>query len=185
LLYFKQGLIQARINAITICSDNAATVCNLQRQGVGLALLEPMRAIFRLLTILDIRLHVAHIPGRENILVDGLSRMEITGDYELKTWVFSQGIGLLGIIPTIDLFSHNLNHKLPRFVSMPGPLSRGALSTDAFSHAWTGEIPYIFPPVQLLGLVFQKIIAEQVTAVVVLPKWPSLPWWTMFLMTQI
>jgi hypothetical protein len=111
--------------------------------------------------------------------------MEITGDYEVKTWVFSQGIGLLGIIPTIDLFSHNLNHKLPRFVSMPGPLSQGALSTDAFSHAWTGEIPYIFPPVQLLGLVFQKIIAEQIMAVVVLPKWPSLPWWTMFLMTQI
>jgi hypothetical protein len=68
-----QGGAQAK--AMTVRSDNAATVCNLQRQGAGLTLLKLTRAIFRILTTLDIRVHFAHRPGKENVLVDALSRM--------------------------------------------------------------------------------------------------------------
>jgi hypothetical protein len=143
-------------------------------------LLKLTRAIFRILTTLDIRLHVAHIPGKKNVLVDSLSRMEITGDYALEMNVFLQAIQLLGVSPTVDLFAHKLNRKLERFVAMDGVLAEGAIRTDAFSFSWRGELVYAFPPVQLVGRVLQRIQEEGLTAVVVVPKWPSQWWWSVF-----
>jgi hypothetical protein len=123
---------------------------------------------------------VAHIPGKENVLVDSLSRMEVTGDYALKPEKFRQAVEVLGVQPTVDLFSHMLNRKLDPFVAMDGPLALGAVATDAFSFSWKGEIPYAFPLVQLVGRMLQRILEEQMTAVVVVPKWPSEPWWNLF-----
>jgi hypothetical protein len=180
LAYFRPELVLARVSAMTVRSDNAATVCNLQRQGAGVALLPLTRAIFRILQRLDIRFHVSHIPGKENETVDSLSRMEITGDYALRQEIFGRAIRTLRVLPTIDLFAHALNHKLPRFVAMSGVLSVGAVATDAFAFSWRNEIPYAFPPVQLVGRVLQRIQEEQMSAVVVVPKWPSQPWWGTF-----
>jgi hypothetical protein len=177
---FRPMLRQAGVNTMTVRSDNAATVCNLQRQGAGLALLKLTRAIFRILTTLDIRLHVAHIPGKENVLVDALSRMEVTGDYVLDQGVFQQAIQLLGVMPTVDLFAHKYNNKLPRFVAMDGPLAGGAVRTDAFPFTWRGELVYAFPPIQLVGRVLQRIQEKNLCAVVVVPKWPSHWWWRVF-----
>jgi hypothetical protein len=163
---------------MTIRSDNAVTVCNLQRQGAGTALLLITRAIFSILQELDIRIAVAHIPGKLNTLTDALSRIEVTGDYALRPDLCKQALQMLQIQPTIDLFAHCLNSQLPRFAAIPGPLSQGAVAKDAFSLDWATEVPYVFPPVQLMDRVLQKIQEERVTAVVVAPKWPSRPWWS-------
>jgi hypothetical protein len=180
LKYFRPELAAARVSAITVRSDNAPTVCNLQRQGAGLALLQLTRAIFRILQGMDIRLHVAHIPGRENEMVDSLSRMEVTGDYALKQEVFNRTLLMLQVLPTVDLFAHRFNNKLSRFVAMNGLLAVGAVATDAFAFSWRGELPYAFPPVQLVGQVLQRIQQEDMLAVLVVPKWPSQPWWGLF-----
>jgi hypothetical protein len=156
---------------MTVRSDNAATVCNLQRQGAGLALLKLTRAIFRILTTLDIRLHVAHIPGKENVLVDGRAHQ--------------QAMRLLEVSPTVDLFAHKFNNKMARFVAMDGPLAEGAIRTDAFSFTWRGELVYAFPPVQLVRRVLQRIQEENLCAVVVVPKWPSHWWWSVFRAQQV
>jgi hypothetical protein len=89
LIHFKDFLKRLGVKAMTVRSDNAATVCNLQRQGAGVALLQMTKEIFKLLQQLDIRLAVAHIPGKENDFVDALSRLEVTGDYALKPEVFA------------------------------------------------------------------------------------------------
>jgi hypothetical protein len=185
LRYFRPVLQAAGISAMTVKSDNAPTVCNLQRQGAGLNLLQLTRAIFRILEKLDIRLHVAHIPGKENELVDALSRMEVTGDYELRQEVFSRAIQLLGVIPTVDLFAHARNRKIARFVAMDGPLAEGAVARDAFALSWRNERPYAFPPVQLVGQVLQRIQEERIAAVIVVPKWTSQPWWNLFREMQL
>jgi hypothetical protein len=44
---------------------------------------------------------------------------------------------------------------------------------------WRGEVPYLFPPVQMIPRVLQKVAMEQITAVMVLPEWPSRPWWNL------
>jgi hypothetical protein len=138
------------------------------------------REIFKILTTLDIRLHVAHIPGKKNVLVDSLSRMEITGDYALDMGVFWQAIQLLGVNAMVDLFAYRVNRKLERFVALDGTLAEGAIRTDAFSFTWKGELVYAFPPIQLVGMVLQRIQEEDLTAVVVVPKWPSQWWWSVF-----
>jgi hypothetical protein len=160
-------------------SDNAGTVCNLQRQGAGLTLLQLTKQIFKLLQQLDIRLAVAHIPGKENDFVDALSRLEVTGDYSLRWDVFELAVRMLNVTPTIDMFAHNLNNRLPLFVAMDGPLPRGAVAVDAFAQDWTVGLPYLLPPVQLLLRVLAKVRDDGARAVIVVPMWPSQPWWTL------
>ena len=66
LIFFRNLLVDHDVHALTIQCDNLVTVYNLQRQGAGVALLDMTRKIFSILTKLDIRLHVQHIPGVEN-----------------------------------------------------------------------------------------------------------------------
>jgi hypothetical protein len=41
-------------------------------------------------------------------------------------------------------------------------------------------VPYAFPPIALIPRVLQRIWAEGITAVVVVPKWTGQAWWSMF-----
>jgi hypothetical protein len=125
-------------------------------------------------------LHVAHIAGKDNGLVDALSRMKVTGDHEPKQSVLERAPQMLGVKPTVDPAAHARNRKLARFVVMNGPLAAGAVMTDAFALSWRSERPYAFPPVQLVGDVLQKIQEERIAAVVVVPQWTSQPWWGLF-----
>jgi hypothetical protein len=79
--------------------------------------------------------------------------------------------------PTIDLFAHSKNNKCPRYAALRGRLAGQAEILDAFSINWASEVPYIFPPVQLIKDVLRKIQVEKVTALLVIPYWPSQPWW--------
>jgi hypothetical protein len=178
LLFFAPYLQYYQIHGLTIRSDNLVTVFNLQRQGAGPALLYLTREIFSILTTHDIRLHVTHIRGIENVLVDALSRLEITGDYQLKQEVYDNCVTLLGVTPTIDLFAHCQNSKCSRFVSLPGVRAAGATALDAFDVAdWSRELAYIFPPVQIIDRVLMRLLMDEATAVLVVPKWTSQPWW--------
>jgi hypothetical protein len=49
-----------------------------------------------------LQLKAAHIPGRINVVRDGLNRLEMSGDYHLK----------------IDLFASKLNRLLKTYVSV-------------------------------------------------------------------
>jgi hypothetical protein len=78
--------------------------------------------------------------------------------------VFERGLQATQVSPTVDLFAHNRNNKLPKFITMEGPLAHGASAADAFEQ------------VQLLLRVLAKVRNENVRAVLVAPKWPSQPW---------
>jgi hypothetical protein len=169
------------LHAITIRSDNAVTVHNLRRQGAGIALMHLTRAIFSLLEGLDIRVHACHIPGVENVLTDALSRLERTGDCELRLDVYQHAIATLQVCPTVDLFAAKHNSKCPVFVTLSKSTAQGAAAIDAFElRTWNDGLPYVFPPVQMIGRCLQRIGGERVTAVMVIPKWPSQPWWSLF-----
>jgi hypothetical protein len=71
--------------------------------------------------------------------------------------MFIQAVQLLEVCPTIDLLAHRLNRKLVRVVATDGALAEGVVRTDAFSFSWKGELPYAFPPVQLVGRVLQSV----------------------------
>jgi hypothetical protein len=173
LTYFQPILQHFQINGLTIQSDNLVTVYNLQRQAAGPALLHLTREIFKTLTALDIRLHVSHIPGVQNVLTDALSRLEITGDYQLRPEVYRSCVAMLRVTPTIDLFAHCQNNKCARFVALPGIRASGATALGAFDiQDWSRDTAR-----QVIDRVLQRILRDRVTAVLVVPKWTSQPWW--------
>jgi hypothetical protein len=181
LSYFKPTLHHLQLRAITIRSDNAVTVHNLRRQGAGIALLHLTRAIFSLLEGLDVRVHACHIPGVQNVVTDAPSRLERTGDYEIRLDVYQHAIATLQVRPTVDLFAANHNSKCPTFVALSKSTAQGAAAIDAFElRTWNEGLPYAFPPVQVIGRCLQRITEERTTAVVVVPKWPGQPWWSIF-----
>jgi hypothetical protein len=107
--------------------------------------------------------------------------MEATGDYELKMEAYTQAVRLLQVYPTVDLFASCRNAKSERFVVRPGSLQQGAVAVDAFSlPSWNLGVPYLFPPVQVIDRVLQRLQMEKVKAVVAVSKWTSQSWWNLF-----
>jgi hypothetical protein len=123
LFYWRELLQQLRGQALPIRTDNMVTVFNLQRQGASESLLHETREIFSLLTKLDVRISVTHIPGANNTVTDALSRMDRVGNYSLKQEIFDQATRFLNCQPTIDLFANDHNYKCRRYLALPGPLS--------------------------------------------------------------
>jgi hypothetical protein len=99
--------------------------------------------------------------------------MDTAGDYELPPNVFQDGVQALGVRPSIDLFASRFNHKLARFVALPGRLAE-TITEDALMFNWSRETPYVFPPVQIVARVLQKLERDKVaSSVVVVPARPS------------
>jgi hypothetical protein len=105
--------------------------------------------------------------------------MDRTGDFALKPDVYQHAIATLQVQPTIDLFANAHNAKCPRFIALPGRLGNGAVARDALNlPSWSNlGLPYLFPPMALIGRVLHRIWSENVEAVIVIPQWPSQPWW--------
>lgn len=123
----------------------------------------------------NIWLSVAHIPGKNNIEADLLSR-QINDDTEwaVKPTVFEQIQNKMGHT-NIDLFASRLNCKHDCYISYrPDP---HAFAIDAFSVNWNDYNGYIFPPFSLLGRIIQKIKADKVDNVLLIaPLWPTQVW---------
>ena len=117
-----------------------------------------------------ITLHVSHIPGRLNVLADGLSRSRsLPTEWELNQEVFLQ---LLQRFPgmTVDVFATRFNTKLPRFVSpVPDPT---ALSMDGLSFDWHDQDLYASPPFPLVPKVLQRLLLMECDMTLIAPlRW--------------
>ena len=86
--------------------------------------------------------------------------------------------------PTLDVFAGGAHgqHQVSRFYSLfhtPKALAANAMlqncAKDASSHGRKGML-WVFPPFPLIGAVIIKLLAEQVNAIVVLPRF--LLFWT-------
>jgi hypothetical protein len=144
-------IVASNIRAIAVRTDNMVTVYNLRRQRApGGTLLYATRAIFSLLTQLDTRMMMSPMPGVDNGFADALGRMDTAGDHELLPDVFQDAMRSLSVKLSIDLFTSRINHKLARFVALPGKLAGGAVAEDALMFNWSQEIPYVFPPVETM-----------------------------------
>lgn len=74
----------------------------------------------------------------------------------------------------IDLFASSINNTCDLHVSQfPDP---GSISVDAFTFSWEKLDFYAFPPFILLPRVLRKIIDDEATGTLVVPWWPSQPW---------
>ena len=81
----------------------------------------------------------------------------------------------LEVKPEIDLFASRLNYQFSPYVAYrPDP---AAIAINAFSVHWSARAFYAFPPFSVIPSVLHKIITEEARGVLVVPDWPSQPWY--------
>lgn len=124
----------------------------------------------------DVWLSAAHVPGVDNEIADQESRkFADESEWMLSHDVFQSICSAFGT-PDIDLFASRLNAQLGNFCSWkPDP---EAAFIDSFSISWQNRYGYAFPPFAIIPGVLQKIKMEGASVILVVPKWPTKPWFS-------
>ena len=124
----------------------------------------------------NIWITAAHILGKYNEVADKESRKIRKKDKEwiLNKKVFEKFIQHFQFSPKTDLFASRLNKQPPVFVSYRPDAD--ATYVNAFNLEWKIEF-YAFPTFSLIGRIIQKISIEASTGILIVPNWPTQPWY--------
>ena len=127
----------------------------------------------------EIWITAAHIPGAENVIADYESRKSYKdAEWMLNPEIFQKAIKHLKFKSDFDCFASRLNTHLLKYISYkPDPY---AYLSDAFSVHWGFYKCNLFPPFSLIGSTLQKIGMDQTEVILVVPKWPTQPWFNTF-----
>ena len=115
------------------------------------------------------------LPREQNQVADLLSKES------LLKWEFGLKAAQMDMIkdmwgqPSMDLFASSRFHVTPRYCSLEADPKAERL--DAFRMARWPHWSYAFPPLPLLDMTLDKIRADRIKAVVVLPRWTEAFWW--------
>ena len=185
ILYGLQSLCgDAAGSHVRIRSDNTTAVACVNRCGsIKESLLDLCVQIFDWAEEREIYLSAAHVKGSDNVEADRLSRIEnVDTEWSISQPLFDRLCVIFGR-PSVDLFASRINYKLACFLSWhPDP---SAVATDAFAFSWSDFYGYAFPPFSVLGRVIQKIIRDRATVLLIMPLWPSRPWFPLALQLLI
>ena len=167
---------------ICLATDNSTVVAYIQKQG-GTRSHQLCALAMRVLLLcreIDLSMTVRHLPSKENILADTLSRSRrpILTEWTLLPSIF-EAVCLVWDRPHVDLFATALNNRLPVYMS-PVPDER-AFAVDALSQDWTGLNGYAFPPFNLVGVVLAKVKKHLCSITLIAPLWPRQPWFPLLL----
>lgn len=170
----------SKSKSILLKIDNTTAISYINRMGsIKYENLNSLaREIWEWCQIRDIWIHASYINSKDNWEADIQSRIRISdSEWELSKQGFQKIVRTLGK-PSVDLFANYQNKKCDTFVSrFPDP---AALSVDAFNMSWKNLNFYAFPPCTLVLRVLNKIILDQATGIVVIPDWPSQPFYPLF-----
>ena len=160
--------------------DNTSAISYINKAG-GIQfphLSELSRNIWKWCEERKLWIFASYIPSGKNVEADTASRLlNIDTEWELNNTNFEIINKKFGPF-TIDLFASRLNKKCNRFCSrFPHP---DATVVDAFTMSWKGEKFYAFPPFALILRILRKIIINKAEGVLVVPLWPSQPWYPLF-----
>ena len=117
----------------------------------------------------------AYIPAHLNVEADYLSWDWLLPEWHLLPQVAHAAFCLLGL-PEVDLLASSHSTQCQHYYTLESPLPLGALGLNAFSHSWTFQVSYLFPPPALVPLVLPKFLAEHVNSqlrhlILVVPCW--------------
>lgn len=160
--------------------DNTTTMSYINRMG-GVQyphLNNITRSIWQWCELRHIHVTAAYIKSSDNIIADRESRRTHPDvEWELTTNGFYKITKSFGF-PQIDLFANRLNKKCHTYISWYR--DPDALAIDAFTISWTEYFFYAFPPVAIILKSLQKIITDKARGIMVVPAWPSQPWYPLF-----
>ncbi|XP_068691166.1 uncharacterized protein [Montipora foliosa] len=151
---------------VKLFSDNTTTVTYINNMGDSHSLHCNALTQDMWLWCIDkgIWLSSAHLPGSQNIQADRASRIfHDQTERNINQDIFHKIRSQL-IKPGVDL-----NFQLDRYVSWkPDPRK---LAVDAFTLDWSS-----FPPFSVLGRVVQRIQEDMAEGILLIPNWPTQPW---------
>lgn len=160
--------------------DNITAIATINRMGsVQLRHLNDIaRDIWMWCERRKIWLFASYINTKENIDADFLSRKRFEDtEWELADYAYNKIIDAFGL-PEIDLFASRCNSKCSIFVSWKN--EPGAWAIDAFTISWSDLSFYAFPPFAIILKSIHKIISDKAEGIVVVPYWPTQPWYPIF-----
>lgn len=179
LLAVSHFQLRVQGHCVLLSSDNTTVVSYILRQGGthSLSLFRETQLLFSLCQSLQVTLLAKHIPGRLNVLADGLSRQNQTlpSEWTLQQEVANTIFSVFGH-PMVDLFATRLNHRLPLYVSPV--LDPGAWAVDALSLDWSHLLAYAFPPFLLIPQVLRKVRESPCQVLLLAPWWPQRSWFS-------
>ena len=165
---------------IKVFSDNMTAVASINKMGTSHSAKcnTLTKTIWALCEKLDTWITCAHIPGKQNILADALSRKSYDGgEAMLSKDILNRAISEFNFDPDIDCFASKYNKQFKKYISRYP--DKHAFIIDAFTIDWSHYNCYLFPPFSQISKVLQKIRNDQATALVVLPRWPTQAWFPM------
>ena len=122
----------------------------------------------------------AYIPIHLNMDADFLSWDQLLLEWHLLPHVAQAAFHLWGL-PEVDLLASSRSTQCQHYFTLDTPLPLGALGLNAFSHPWTFQVSYVFPPPALVPLVLSMFLAEHANSqlrhlLLVAPCWMEAPW---------
>lgn len=167
------------LNVLIRC-DNTTAVSYINRMGSiqfpGLCSLS--KQIWQWCEERNLWLFASYIPSKDNAIADAESRrLSVDTEWSLSRNAFHQLTTVFGE-PEIDLFASHINNKCKIYASW----HKDPESTyiDAFTIPWNRYYFYAFPPFTLILRALQKIIQDKAVGILVVPWWPSQPWYSFF-----
>lgn len=160
---------------VRVWTDNVTAMACVRRQrGASEVLDELTRRLWHFCLRRGLWVTARHIPGKDNDAADALSRWKTdSSDWSLQDRCWRAVESEWGP-HSVDLFASALNSKCRRYASWG--YDAKATWVDAFSRSWRRENPFVHPPLKLIFRVLNQLRQDRGSASVVLPFWPSAPW---------
>lgn len=160
--------------------DNTTAISYVNRMGgVQLQKLSNLaKKIWKWCEARNIWIFASYISSRENVEADEESR-KLKGNTEFQMSVegFKLIVDTFGN-PDIDLFASRTNAKCKKYISWKK--DPHSVAVDAFTISWQGYFFYAFPPFALILRILQKIQNDHCMGIVIVPDWPTQPWYPIF-----
>lgn len=161
---------------LRVQTDSTAALFYVNKgAGRSLALTGLARPLWAALRRSGVILSAEHLPGRDNVAADGLSRRPLTAaDLTLRPHAFRYLERIFGP-RSVDAFAEPHNAQVRRFACrwpLPGALPYNGLQLD-----YRRERAYAFPPPALVPILLHLLADQQAEALVVVPYRPYAPWW--------
>jgi len=129
---------------------------------------ELARSIWKWCEEHDISIFASYITSKDNVEADIESRRtNKETEFELSDVAFRQIVKKFGY-PVINLFTSRINTKCKGYISWSR--DPDSITVDAFTINWNNFFFYAFPPFIIITRVLQKIKAERVEGIVVVPQ---------------
>lgn len=120
----------------------------------------------------------SYIKSKDNSVADAESRRNHPDiEWEIANHAFELLTNNFGK-PDIDLFASRINKKCEKYMSWHRDPDAQAI--DSFTVPWSKYFFYAFPPFSIILKTLRKIIADKARGIVIVPMWPTQPWFPLF-----